>query len=206
MTEVADLTRGPSSGPQSTVYGMASGIQTSALYYGGDEGSSNTLAKTESWDGSSWTEVADLNQAKSYGAGIGTSNTSALAATGLDWAPGSSRNTPTNEEWNGSSWTELAETNTARGFLGCGNHGSVTSALIFGGRNQGPNAMIAATEFWNGTSWTEVSDLATARLNGLSGSGSGSNAMFAGGGTPSVSAAAEEFTSTEFQIKTLTTS
>ena len=66
--------------------------------------------------------------------------------------------------------------------------------------------MIAATEFWNGTSWTEVSDLATARLNGLSGSGSGSNAMFAGGGTPSNTAAAEEFTSIDFQIKTLTTS
>ena len=190
-TEVADLTRGPAS-PQSTVYGMGSGIQTSALYYGGDEGGT-TLARTESWNGSAWTEVADLNQAKSYGAGIGTSNTSALAATGIDWAPGSGQNSTTNEEWNGSSWTEVAEVNTARGFLGCGNYGSVTSALIFGGRNQGPSALFVVTESWNGSAWTEVADLATARLNGLSGSGTSTGAMFAGGGTPSVTAISEEW-------------
>ena len=54
--------------------------------------------------------------------------------------------------------------------------------------------------------WTEVSDLATARLNGLSGSGSGSNAMYAGGFISDETAVAEEFTSVDFQIKTLTTS
>ena len=191
-TEVADLTRGPS-GPQSTVYGMTSGVQTSALYYGGDEGQPNVLAKTESWDGSSWTEVADLNTARSYGAGIGTTNTSALCVTGLDWGPGSSQNSSTNEQWNGSAWTELAEPNQGRGFLGCGNYGSVTSALIFGGRNQGPSALFASTESWNGSAWTEVNDLATARLNAASGSGTATAAMFAGGGTPSVTAVSEEW-------------
>ena len=144
---------------------MGSGIQTSALYYGGDEGQPNVLAKTESWDGSSWTEVGDLNQARSYGGGIGTSNTSALCVSGLNWNPGSSTNDTSNEEYNGSSWTELAEPNQGRGFLGSGNYGSVTSALIFGGRNQGPGALVSATESWNGSAWTEVADLATARLN-----------------------------------------
>jgi len=191
-TEVADLLRGPA-GPQSTVYGMASGIQTSALYYGGDEGQSNVLARTESWNGSAWTEVNDLNQARSYGGGIGTSNTSALCVSGLNWNPGSSTNDTSNEQWNGSSWTELAEPNQGRGFLGSGNYGSVTSALIFGGRNQGPNAMIAATESWNGSAWTEVADLATARLNAAGGSGTATAAMFAGGGTPSVTDVAEEW-------------
>jgi hypothetical protein len=191
-TEVADLLRGPA-GPQSTVYGMASGIQTSALYYGGDEGSTNVLARTESWNGSAWTEVNDLNQARSYGGGIGTSNTSALCVSGLNWNPGSSTNDTSNEQWNGSSWTELAEPNQGRGFLGSGNYGSVTSALIFGGRNQGPNAMIAATESWNGSAWTEVADLATARLNAAGGSGTATAAMFAGGGTPSVTAVSEEW-------------
>ena len=191
-TEVADLLRGPAS-PQSTVYGMASGIQTSALYYGGDEGSTNVLARTESWNGSAWTEVNDLNQARSYGGGIGTSNTSALCVSGLNWNPGSSTNDTSNEQWNGSSWTELAEPNQGRGFLGSGNYGSVTSALIFGGRNQGPSALISATESWNGSAWTEVADLATARLNAASGSGTATAAMFAGGGTPSVTNVAEEW-------------
>ena len=63
--------------------------------YGGAAGSSNTawfifwrsspepagVTKNEKWDGSSWTEVGDMNQAKVYHAGCGTS-TSALAFGG----------------------------------------------------------------------------------------------------------------------------
>ena len=40
------------------------GTQTSALMYGGANsgGSPDFLAQTESWNGSNWTEVADLNK------------------------------------------------------------------------------------------------------------------------------------------------
>ena len=75
----------------------SNGTQTSSLVYGGYSTAQSTLC--ESWDGSSWTEVADLNQSRSA-EGAGASNTSALAFGG---------NVPPYsvlcESWNGSSWT-----------------------------------------------------------------------------------------------------
>ena len=56
------------------------GIQTSALCYGGYE---SPYALTESWDGTNWTEVSDLNTGRMDLGGVGDSNTSALAFGGL---------------------------------------------------------------------------------------------------------------------------
>ena len=60
-TEIASLGRGPTS-PASTTYGSGSGSTTSALFYASDE-AGNANARTESWNGSSWSEVADQNTA-----------------------------------------------------------------------------------------------------------------------------------------------
>jgi len=54
---------------------------TSALLYGGPS-SSPYLTNTESWDGTSWTEVADLSTGRYGIAGAGADNTSALGAGG----------------------------------------------------------------------------------------------------------------------------
>ena len=45
---------------------MLTGTSTSALYAGGADGGSYTTvqAYTEQWNGSSWTEVGDLNTAR----------------------------------------------------------------------------------------------------------------------------------------------
>ena len=60
-------------------------------------------------NGTSWTEVNNLNTARTYVAGTGT-QTSALAFGGfLD--PG---NTAVTESWNGTNWTEVADLNVAR--------------------------------------------------------------------------------------------
>ena len=150
-TEVADLTRGPSSGPQSTVYGMASGIQTSALYYGGDEGSSNTLAKTESWDGSSWTEVADLAQTNKEQGGMGN-RVAALSVGGWIGSVGA-----VVYEWDwtatlaAGAWASGGNMNTGRDYV-AGAAASNSSALIVGGTSN-------VTESYNGSSWTEVNDM-----------------------------------------------
>ena len=48
---------------------MGAGIQTAALKFGGR---SPDVANTEQYDGTSWTEVADLNSARSQGGGSGT--------------------------------------------------------------------------------------------------------------------------------------
>ena len=51
-----------------------------ALAYGGDVGPTN--ANTESWNGTNWTEIADLNTGRKLVAGAGTANTSALCFAG----------------------------------------------------------------------------------------------------------------------------
>ena len=61
------------------------GIQTSALAFGGN--APGTKDETEKYDGTSWTEVADLNTARRYVAGAGATNTAALAIGGYDTSP-----------------------------------------------------------------------------------------------------------------------
>ena len=125
-----------------------------ALLIGGYTTSAPTVrvANTESWDGSSWTEVNDLNQARYVLQSVGTS-TAALAFGG-DTPP----NTGKTESWNGSSWTETTDLNTARANLG--GTGPYTSALAVGGYS---TAYTGDTETWDGSSWTEVNNLNEAR-------------------------------------------
>ena len=203
-TEITALGRGPTS-PQSTTYGSGSGSTTSALFYASDE-TTNANNRTESWNGSSWTELADQNTARSYGAGVGTSNSSALLAGGLIY-PTSSAKT---EIWDGSSWTEVGDLNQARILQNtCSGQGSATLALVYAGRLYPPNASSALTESWDGTSWTEVNDLSTARRAG-SGGGTATSAILGGGSTsgsaPGHVATTEEWAAADFQIKSVTTS
>jgi hypothetical protein len=130
------------------------GTQSSALGTGGEP----FTGATESYNGTSWTEVADLNTARRNNAQIGADNTSALSFAG---------NTPPNtsvginESWNGTSWTEVADLNS----VGRARQGSgiTAAALAFGGGIPGGTPAITNTETWNETSWTEVNDLNTAR-------------------------------------------
>tara|TARA_R100001594_G_scaffold15163_3_gene31934 strand:+ start:128 stop:1441 length:1314 start_codon:yes stop_codon:yes gene_type:complete len=85
------------------------GIQTASLIFSGSVSGSGT-GKTEQYNGSSWTEVNDLNTSRENGAnGNGLSYSAALMTTGN--APPVVANT---ESWDGSSWTEVNDVNTAR--------------------------------------------------------------------------------------------
>nr|BAR20383.1 serine/threonine protein kinase [uncultured Mediterranean phage uvMED] len=203
-TEITALGRGATS-PQSTTYGSGSGSTTSALFYASDEATSRN-GRTESWNGSSWTELADQNTARSYAAGVGTSNSSALLAGGLIYPPASANT----EIWNGTSWTEVSDLNQARfPYNTSSGQGSATLALIYSGRLYPPNASSALTESWNGTSWTEVADLSTARRAG-SGGGTSTSAILGGGSTsgssPGHVASTEEWNVPDTLTKTVTTS
>ena len=127
-----------------------------ALLVGGYTTSAPTIrvANTESWNGSTWTEVNDLNSARYLLESSGT-NTAALAYGGNTPPPAV---TAVTESWNGSSWTEVNDLNTARQSLA--GVGPYTSALAFGGTTP---TKVAVTETWDGTNWTEVADLNTAR-------------------------------------------
>ena len=145
------------------------GTQDAALGFGGDPNGSDLV---ESYNGTSWSEVAEINTPRAAAAGAGT-QTSALASTGF---PSTGKDKV--ESWNGSSWTEVAEPNLPRDSTN-GTGASNTSAIIFGGYNP-PQIYEAETEVWDGTSWTEVSDLNTARRSGGS-AGIATSAMLAGG-------------------------
>jgi hypothetical protein len=106
-------------------------------------GGDPTTANTEVWNGTSWTEVTNMNLARGTLTGNGTSTlalaTGGSAATGIQ---------ATNESWNGTSWTELADLATARyNIQGSTFNSSNTAALVFGGLN--PGGVQSATEEWN---------------------------------------------------------
>ena len=120
------------------------GTSTSAIGFGGDD-PSDAVKITESWNGSSWTEVADLNTARYHLLGVGAHNTAALAVGGLISASPSALV----ELWNGSSWSENSDLSTSRG--NTATAGATPAALVFGGQAPG---LSAATEEWSGTSST----------------------------------------------------
>ena len=84
------------------------GNATAAL---GFAGTVSPNQQCESWNGTSWTEVGDLNTARYLLAGSGT-YTSTLAYGGT---PGSGATGSGNtESWNGSAWTTGADLNAGR--------------------------------------------------------------------------------------------
>ena len=136
----------------------------------------------------SWATSGDLNQARMLLAGSGT-QTAGLAMGGE--SPPNQTNT---ETYNGSNWTEVNDLNTARETIT--GSGSQPAALAFGGYT---STAVGNTELWNGTNWAEQNDLNTARY-GSGGFGTTSNTVGAGG-TPPVTAAAEEWTGAGSQLE-----
>jgi len=133
-------------------------------------GASSPFGVTETYDGTSWTEVADVPVTNLYnGMGSGT-QTAALYMGGQ-----TASRVSTVYEWNGSSWTSGTAINTARTNGGAG--GTTTATVLFGGNISSDTG---ATELWNGSSWTEVNDMNTAR-DGHGGAGTSTSAIAMGG-------------------------
>jgi hypothetical protein len=126
------------------------GTQTSALAIAGY--STTYLGNTESYNGTVFTEVNDLNTARYYQASDGADNTAALAFGGIT----SSGKTGATESWNGTNWTEVNDLGTARDYL-TGFGKSYTASVAAGGGNA--PGITGKTETWNGTNWTEVNDM-----------------------------------------------
>ena len=172
------------------------GSTTAAIMFNGYQVPSPSITSTESWNGTSWTNVSPTNSARNEAVGFGV-QTAAIAATGQ-----SAGTRLTNvESWDGTSWTEVADVNTA--VADAGQAGLATSGIKFGGGT--PGGITAATEFYNGTTWTEVSDLGTGRNIGAN-SGTSDSALLAGGYLGGSLANTEEFSAPPISIKTFTTS
>ena len=139
--------------------GTSGPTHNNVLIFGGSPG----VVDTESYDGSSWTELNNLSANKSVGLGTAT------AALGVGSGVAV-------EQWNGTSWTEINDISSTRNFSG--TQGSTTAALIEGG--EAPGGSSALTESYNGSTWSEVNDLNTARYGGA-GSGTQTAALLVGG-------------------------
>ena len=167
---------------------LATSVQSpvsSVLAYGGNNPGGTVEGETEQYNGTTWTELADLNTARGSGSGGGT-NTAALYTGGYLGPPGS---TGVVESWNGSSWAEVADLNTARYDSG-GGVGSNTANLVTGGLSTPPTTVHGQVEQWNGTSWTEVTDLNSSRYSSGAAGESYTSAIVAAGGNPGFAAVA----------------
>ena len=94
---------------------------------------------TESYNGSTWTEVGDMGTGRYGGGGAGT-QTNALTFGGAPPAGGTTVNT---ESFDGTSWTEVNNLGTNRYRMG--DAGSATDAFA-GGGNEPPAYNV--TEEW----------------------------------------------------------
>jgi hypothetical protein len=162
------------------------GSATAAIVAGGDVYPSipRPSAITEIYNGTSWTEVNDLNNPVQQSRNFGT----VTASIAVNNYP-----TVNTEIWNGTSWSNSPTTlNTAR------NEGSgtgISTAGLYSGGNSPGVAIRANNETWNGTSWTEVGDLNTGRKT--EGSGSQTSAIVVGG-APGAQAVVETWDGTSW--------
>ena len=156
--------------------GGAGTSNSSALVAGGYNGTAN-VTDTELYDGSTWTEVNNLNTARGQSTQAGT-QTSAIIMGG---SPPTIGNV---EIWDGTNWTETTDLNTTRRSQASAA-ASNTAALCFGGYTAPPfpSGVQTVTESWNGSSWTEVADLNSARYF-LMGAGIYTSALAYGGDGP----------------------
>ena len=135
-------------------------------------GSTNAINNVEKWNGSSWTEIAEVNTARSGGQAFGIT-TASIFQGGYTPPGGIVANT---EYWNGSSWTELNDMNTLR--VNFANWGVYNS----GGMAGGSSPTRTNHETWDGSTWTETTDINSGRSS-LGGGGASSSSGIVFGGT-----------------------
>ena len=178
------------------------GSQTAALAFGGTVATPSTPQnpyknESEEYNGTSWTEGNNLNQARSGIAGGGT-QTAAIGAGGLPG--GGASNTANSEEYDGTSWAE--GNNLVNASYNRAGAGTQTATILMGGGNytNPPPSFnfISNTEYYDGTSWSEQNDMNTARYI-AAGCGSQTSSLVSGGSaSPGTVANVEEWNGTSW--------
>jgi len=134
----------------------AGGIQTSAVYFGGDlyPAPDRDTTTTEEYDGTNWTTGGSLNLGRNFTAGSTNSpdQTAVLAFGG-----GTPSLTATTEGYDGTSWSTRPSLGTARKALAGG--GTASAALAAGGIT--PSYTGATEEFTGETTTANIADFTT---------------------------------------------
>ena len=168
--------------------GATGASATAGIVVGGTSGVGSPPDTTgnnnvEIWNGSSWTEISEINTARYAMRALGSTCPAPTAVV----AGGENSGTKTGitEKYDGSSWSESGDLNTARSMHG--GAGSVaTSGICFGGEGPagGGYTLYANTEHFDGSTWTEVSDLSGVRYSFSTATGTGTAAIAAQGRNP----------------------
>ena len=126
-----------SAGASSTAAFIAGGILTNPA------GAPYTRTdKTETWNGSSWTEGNTIASPRDESSGCGTT-TAGLITGGLGPISGLALT----ETYDGTSWTEVADLANVRGLGGMSKAGTTSSTIYFGGIAGTPTTL-GSTEVW----------------------------------------------------------
>ena len=196
-TEVNDLNSARS-------YGTGGGTQSGAIYVSGymapspGAGGAGYRDSVETWDGSSWTEVAEVNTACFQAGGNGATSSAGMKYGGETPGASPSKNNGKTELWNGSSWTEANDLNTAR--VQMAPFGTWTSQMASSGYRGTPAGRTSDSEVWDGTSWTEVAEPNGGTIEGRMGAGVDSTAgvIFGGRASPTYYALTEIWNGTSW--------
>jgi len=179
------------------------GSQTAFVAVGGASDSrspSDQSVNTLEYDGSSWTTGNNYPTILANGGGGGVL-TAGLMASGYTPADSNGQHACT---YDGTNWTQVADTNNPHQEHGFAQQSPNSAFLNYG---DAPNSV--NTEEWNGSAWTETNNLSTGRSAGGS-AGNLNNALYFGGSSPSLSptttAATEEWSQSDTNIKTVTSS
>ena len=147
------------------------GTQTAAIAATGNTPPNTT--NVESYNGTSWSEVANVNTGKFYRGNCG------LQTAGL--LVGGAPATVDTEEWNGNGWTETAN-----------YPGTVTFPILLGVQTAAfcvagtiSDSFSTETNIYNGSAFTESTAINTARGEGV-GAGTTTAGVIAGGNTGSI--------------------
>ena len=151
------ITRSP---PGGTSGQIGFGTLTTATIAGGHQAAPLVSFTTlvEEYDGTSWTAVNTMTDARNDGCAAGT-NAAGLVMCGT--SPGGTGTE--SEEYDGTSWTAGGAMNTGRPRPMGSECGTQTAGLAIGGYN--PPSENAVEEY-NGVGWTSVTNIPTASNNG----------------------------------------
>ena len=157
------------------------GTPTAAVIYGGRIPA--VTGNTETYNGTSWTEVNNLNTARTQICGFGTSGTAVVAASGNANPPVMANC----ETYDGTSWTEVNDLNyggISRGGAGTSTAGLACSGLDVDAAGSVPWAGSSLTnvEEWDGTSWADGTAMTSARKT-MGQAGTQTAAIMVGGNT-----------------------
>ncbi len=129
--------------------------QTSAVTAAGATAPpASALNKTEEYNGTSWSEVNNVNTARFNMTAFGTEPAGVLAGVGTP----SVTYGGTTEEYNGTSWTTV-NPYAAPGANYRSSNGTLTAGLLAGGVAPAPAELSNAVEEYDGTNWSTGNNL-----------------------------------------------